>query len=195
MHVNLLAFLVRVERVLVQALKPERLAGFTRHVIALELQRELHGRVVRGRRVLAHRTRLRVVMRRRQVEVTKVLRGVLADSQVTHRHGRASTRGSHALLHLHEPFRVGIRGFGVVVRVRAARSLVVGRQVLLIRRDVAVLDSISFAIRPLQLAFLGNLSLERLGAFVPIDDPAVVLGVVAVVPVALTVESERDAVL
>jgi hypothetical protein len=54
---------------------------------------------------------------------------------------------------------------------------------------------LGFAIRPLQLAFLGNLSLERLGAFVPIDDPAVVLGVVAVVPVALTVESERDAIL
>ena len=118
LHVNLLPFLIRVKRVSVEAFEPQRLARLTRHVVALELQRELRGRVVLRRRVLAHRPRLRVVVRRRQVQVAEVLGGVLSNAQVTNSHRRAASRGPHALLHLHESLGVRVRRLGVVVGVR-----------------------------------------------------------------------------
>ena len=157
LHVNLLTFLVRVERVSIEAFETQRLARLARHVVALELQRELRGRVVLGRRVLAHRPRLRVVVRRRQVQVAEVLGGVLANAQVTNSHRRAASRGPHALLHLHESLGVRVRRLGVVVGVRPGRRVVRGVPVLF--WHVAGCVPIGFAIRPFQLASLRNLRL------------------------------------
>ena len=166
--------------VTIQTLKLHHLPVISRRVITAE--EVVFGIGVR-RRILAHRARLWVVVRRIHIQVAQIFRRVFAKTQVTHRAGSAPSGRAHRAFDVCKPRRRLIRNLRVVVVVvvgaRIVRIRVARRVVLLFIRPPK---------RAFQLFLLGQFLLHRVRRLVSLHHLDVIIHIESVIPIALTLK-------
>ena len=163
----------------IHALEFHHLAVVSNRIIAPE---KVILRVRVRKRVFTHGARLRIVVRRVDVQVEQILGRVFAHAQVAHRSRGAAARRSHRALDVRETRGGFIVHLGVVVLVRA-------RIVRLVLARVGFFF-IRAAKSLLQLLLLGQLLLHRVRRLVPLHHPGVIVRVEPVVSISLTLEPE-----